>query len=80
MLSEKEIADIEYVILEPKTYDSDPCLKFTNSLDRNDRNRVCGICKWKRREDGEWTCGNEDSEMYSDYTAYSDTCAEWEGR
>ena len=64
----------------PKTFDSDSYLKFANGFDHNDRDRVCGTCKWKQRDGGEWTCGNEDSDMYSDYTAYSDTCDEWEGR
>lgn len=40
----------------------------------------CGVCKYHKKEDGEWTCTNEDSEAYGLETHYQDTCEEYESR
>ena len=42
---------------------------------------VCGTCKWNcRTSDGEYGCGNDESEMYGVSTFYDDTCDDWEKR
>lgn len=44
--------------------------------------RCCGTCKWHCRNgiDGDFVCDNSDSECYTDWTEYEDSCPEWEGR
>ena len=44
--------------------------------------KCCGTCKCHRHEDiGDgWVCVNDQSEYYADWTGYSDSCEEWEGR
>lgn len=38
----------------------------------------CGECAFNTYEDGEFVCGNEDSENYGLPTAYNDSCEEGE--
>lgn len=38
----------------------------------------CGNCIFNRYHDGEFLCGNEDSEMYGIFTEYSNSCNEYE--
>ena len=65
----------------PKTYESDPYLKIANSLDRKDRDRVCGTCQYHvYDDDGDWACANENGEAGGLITRYDDTCTEWEVR
>ena len=40
----------------------------------------CGECKYHQFRDGDWTCTNEDSEFYGEYTDYNDECEEFEER
>jgi hypothetical protein len=40
----------------------------------------CGKCKYHKNDDGGWICSNENSEYYTDYTAYNDCCSEAEER
>ena len=42
----------------------------------------CGTCKYHYYdiEDKEWVCDNKNSDYYSDYTSYSDSCEEYEER
>ena len=41
----------------------------------------CGTCKHHQNcAEGEWVCVNPDSENYTDYTDYVDTCNAWEDR
>ena len=46
--------------------------------------KICGECKWHRKEDcprdTQWHCQNENSDYYLDYTDYTDTCEEFEQR
>ena len=44
--------------------------------------RICGTCRWHRHEDinDGWVCVNITSRFCSDWTGYSDTCEDWEGR
>ena len=49
--------------------------------------RVCGTCRWRwhKRDKDEsgnevWVCTCGDSENWSDWTEYSDTCEEWRKR
>lgn len=55
----------------------------------NEKKECCGTCRFHRHhttDDGvrvyanEWICGNEDSDYYTDFTEYSDSCDSWEGR
>ena len=32
------------------------------------------------KEEESWVCDNPDSELFTDYTEYQDTCEEWEER
>lgn len=45
---------------------------------------MCGECKWHRLYEfdkyGQWACGNKDSDYYTDYTEYTDTCDCFEQR
>ena len=45
-----------------------------------DDKQVCGNCKWNAydREENGFYCSNNDSEYESVWTAYDDTCEEWE--
>ena len=45
-----------------------------------DNENICGTCRFHRKENGEWTCANKNSEYYSDYTEYGDSCEEHEER
>ena len=44
--------------------------------------QICGECKWHRlyEHDKYWSCDNKDSDYYTDYTEYTDTCPMWEQR
>ena len=42
--------------------------------------KYCGTCRWKRRENGEWVCTNDESDAYGLDVAYDDECEEWEGK
>ena len=45
--------------------------------------RCCGTCRWHDRDEeysDEFTCDNEDSEYYADYTDYGDICDCYEER
>ena len=44
--------------------------------------KCCGTCKCYRHEDIDdgWVCVNDQSEYYADWTDYSDSFEEWEGR
>ena len=42
---------------------------------------VCGTCKWHHCDKfTDWVCTNPDSDYYTDWTEYKETCDEWEGR
>lgn len=38
----------------------------------------CRSCKFNKYYNGEFLCGNEDSEMYGIYTEHNDSCDEYE--
>ena len=38
----------------------------------------CGTCAFNRYSDGEFVCGNSETEAYGCPTAYSDSCEEYE--
>lgn len=40
----------------------------------------CGTCKWHGKAKNEWTCNNDESDYFTDYTGYSDCCDDWEER
>lgn len=42
----------------------------------------CETCKYHQHEDIDkgWVCVNDESEYVADWTEYSDSCEEWEGR
>lgn len=40
--------------------------------------RVCGNCKYNTIEDEEFCCNNESSDNYGCFTAYDDSCEDWE--
>lgn len=44
--------------------------------------KICGECKWHYPADvnGNWCCCNKDSDYYTDFTDYTDTCEEWSER
>lgn len=42
--------------------------------------QICGECNYHRCMDGEWTCQNEGSDYFTDYTDYEDSCDMWEQR
>lgn len=47
--------------------------------------KCCGTCKYHHHEDIDdgWVCVNDQSEYceyYVEWTEYSDSCEEWEGR
>ena len=48
----------------------------TCKYSKPDRN---GNCDWKGNPK-DWVCTNSNSDYYSDYTLYSDTCEEWEAK
>lgn len=47
---------------------------------------ICGKCRYHKPDSShggdikEWYCNNEDSEYYTDYTEYTDSCEEFEER
>ena len=45
-------------------------------------NEVCGTCRFHfyDKEEQEWVCDCLDSEHFTDFTEYGDTCEEWEDR
>jgi len=47
-----------------------------------DKEEVCGNCKHHQYADVSdgWVCCNPDSEAYSDWTEWGDTCEEFEER
>jgi len=42
--------------------------------------KICATCQYNTKLDGEWTCDNETSEAYGQWTEFDDTCPEWEER
>ena len=64
----------------PKTYDCDPYLKYTKSLDHSGvrRERSYDTCEYYIRDDGAWACDNESGEFYGLITHYNSGCDEWE--
>jgi len=46
----------------------------------NDKEKICGTCRWHQRSGDDWLCVNSDSEYCSDWTGYTDSCSEYEGR
>jgi len=48
-----------------------------------DKEECCGTCRY-HKPDGtfpdDWVCTNPDSDNYSEWTEYEDTCDEWESR
>lgn len=45
-------------------------------------NECCGTCKWHRHKDMDdgWVCVNPDSEYFTDWTEYHDSCSDFEER
>ena len=51
--------------------------------DREAEKEICGNCRYHKREAercGEWSCDNEDSELYGYESAFSDYCECFERR
>lgn len=43
--------------------------------------KCCGTCRYHRKNEWEeWYCHNPESDYYTDYTAYDDSCYDWEER
>lgn len=42
--------------------------------------KICATCKYNKREDGEFYCSCESSDIYGLSTAYDDECEEWEAK
>jgi len=44
--------------------------------------RICGTCRWhcKYRNADNWVCVNRESDYYTDFTDYEDSCEDWERR
>ena len=51
-------------------------------VNRMDNREICGTCKYHHHEnvDDGWVCVNSDSDYCTDFTEYTDSCDEWEGR
>ena len=50
-----------------------------------EQEKICGECKYHMKQTfgphkGEWFCINGSSDYWFDWTDYSDSCEEWEGR
>lgn len=43
-----------------------------------DERMVCGTCKYHETDGCDFICNNPESDYYSDWTEYDDTCDEWE--
>lgn len=41
-------------------------------------NACCGNCVWNDYEEGDYVCGNEDSECYGMMTSYDDWCTDYD--
>lgn len=41
---------------------------------------ICGTCAHHVPSGGDWSCGNEDSDAYGNYTMFDDECEDWESR
>lgn len=54
--------------------------QIQHEINEQHRKTFCGTCKYHRREDAQWICGNEISDYFSDYTDYDDYCEDWEER
>jgi hypothetical protein len=44
--------------------------------------QICGTCRihWCDVQSEEWYCANHKSENSNEFTEYSDTCEDWEGK
>ena len=43
--------------------------------------KCCGTCGWHKYDDDvDFTCSNEESDGYGEYTMFEDCCDCWEGR
>ena len=42
--------------------------------------KCCGTCKWHfyKSTNEDFACINKESEYYTDFTNYNDTCPDWE--
>ena len=47
-----------------------------------DDREICGTCIYHQydKQDEDWCCDNQNSDRYTDWTEYTDTCGEWDGR
>lgn len=48
--------------------------------DEEPKKKCCGTCRWHEYDETEeaWVCVSENSENYSDFTAYNDSCDEYD--
>lgn len=50
----------------------------------SEREKCCGTCRWhvleRNSADNEFVCSCADSDYYTDYTGYGDSCPDWEER
>ena len=45
--------------------------------------KICGTCRFHRQDDNfeeDYICCNDASDMCADWTAYDDSCDQWEGK
>lgn len=49
-------------------------------IEQSMREDVCGRCRWNRHDGRGFCCGNTYSEHNGCYTAYTDSCSEWQGK
>ena len=44
------------------------------------KEKICGKCRWHRKENEEWVCHNPNSGCWGCWTEYRDGCDEFEER
>lgn len=54
--------------------------EYAYEIEQSFRDCICGMCKWNRYDGKGFFCGNGHSENYTNYTAYTDGCDEWQGK
>lgn len=46
----------------------------------NEKERACGYCAYHSKDERGWMCVNEKSDSCGDYTKFTETCPDFEGR
>ena len=42
------------------------------------KEKICGECRYNKKDGWDWICVNDNSENYADWIGYASSCDDWE--